>query len=50
MIDFVQDTESTGHDWRSNLAYLEVMTRRLMDAVGMQIIEDESMGSDGYGV
>lgn len=44
-----QDYELTGHDWRSNLAYLEVMARRLIDAMGMQVEDTESWVTDGYG-
>lgn len=45
-----QDHELTGHDWRSNLAYLEVMARRLIDAMGMQVEDTESWVSDGFGI
>ncbi|KAA1466852.1 hypothetical protein DENSPDRAFT_57546 [Dentipellis sp. KUC8613] len=41
------DPESTGSDWRSNKAYIEIMCRRLRDTVGLHVEDEMSSSADG---
>ena len=37
-----QDSEAFGNDWRANLAYLEIMCRRLRDTAGLHHLSERT--------
>ncbi|KAI0063325.1 hypothetical protein BV25DRAFT_416650 [Artomyces pyxidatus] len=42
--------ESTASDWRANEAYIEIMSRRLRDTVGLHVEDETQMMPDGISI